>query len=56
MARKIRFQSQVKSYQRNKKMVLDSGFLNTPDYEVCIKGEVEQPRLWSSSLLNTSVQ
>ena len=37
-------QSQVKSYQRLKKMVLDAALLNTQHYKVWIKGKVEQSR------------
>ena len=37
-------QSQGESYQRLKKMVLDSTLLNTQHYKVWIKGKVEQSR------------
>ena len=37
-------QSQVESYQRLKKMVLDASLLNTQYYEVRIKGKAEQSR------------
>ena len=37
-------QSQVESYQRLKKMVLDASLLNTQHYKVRIKGKVEQSR------------
>ena len=37
-------QSQVKSYQRLKIMVLDIAWLNTQHYKVEIKGKVEQSR------------
>ena len=43
-------QSQVESYQRLKKMVLDSTLLNTQHYKVRIKGKVQQSREWSSTL------
>ena len=55
MAQKIRVQSQVKSYQRLKKMVLDATFLSTQHYKVRIKGKVEQSLEWSSALSYTSV-
>ena len=48
-------QSQVESYQRLKKMVLDGTLLNTQHYKVRIKGKVEQFRKWSSALSYTSV-
>ena len=47
-------QSQVDSYQRLKKMVLDT-LLNTQHYKVRIKGKVEQSREWSSALNYISV-
>ena len=50
-----RVQSQVESYQRLRKMVLDVVLLNTKHYKVRIKGKVEQSRGWSSPLLYTSV-
>ena len=34
--------SQVKSYQRLKKMVLDATLLNTQHYKVLIKGKIQQ--------------
>ena len=37
-------QFQVASYQRLKKMVLDTSLLNTQQYKVHIKGKVEQSR------------
>ncbi len=43
--------SQVKSYQRLKKMVLDATLLSTQHYKVRIKGKVEQSWEWSSALL-----
>ena len=48
-------QSQVKSYQRIKKMVLDAALLNTQQYKVRIKDKVEQSRKWSSTPLHISV-
>ena len=50
-----RVQSQVESYQRLKKMVLDISLLNTQHYKVWIKGQVEQSREWSSTLPYTLV-
>ena len=44
MARETWVQSQVESYQRLKKMVLDASLLNTKHYKVRIKGKVEQSR------------
>ena len=44
MARETWVQSQVQSYQRLKKMVLDASLLNTQHYKVQIKGKVEQSR------------
>ena len=40
MAQETWVQSQVKSYQRLKKMVLDASLLNTQHYKVQIKGKV----------------
>ena len=37
-------QSQVESYQKTQKMVLDASLLNTQQYKVRIKGKVEQSR------------
>ena len=48
-------QSQVESYQRLKKMVLDAALLNTQYYQVGFKGKVEQSRERSSTLSYTSV-
>ena len=42
MVREIGVQSQVESYQRLKKMVLDTSLLNTQHHNVRIKGKVEQ--------------
>ena len=50
MIQKIGVQSQVESYQRLKKMVLDAALLNTQHYKVRIKGKAEQSREWSSAL------
>ena len=44
MARKTWVQSQVESYQRFLKMVLDASLLNSQHYKSWIKGEVEQSR------------
>ena len=52
MAQETRVQSQVESYQRLKKMVLDATLLNTQHYEVGIKGKVEQSRERRSALPN----
>ena len=53
MARETSVQSQVKSYQTLKKMVLDANLLNTQHYEVRIKGKVEYSRERSSALHHT---
>ena len=42
--------SQLKSYQRLKKMLLDSPLLNTQHYKVSIKGKLEKSRELSSAL------
>ena len=42
MARETWVQSQVKSYQRLKKMVLDASLLSTQHHKVWIKGKVGQ--------------
>ena len=42
MVRKTGVQSSVESYQRFKKMVLDTTLPNTQHYKVRIKGKVEQ--------------
>ena len=55
MAREIWVQSQVESYQRLKKMVLDAILLNTQHYKVRIKGKVEQSRERSSAPLHFGV-
>ena len=41
MARETVVQSQVESYQKLKKMVLDASLLNTQQYKVVIKGKVK---------------
>ena len=55
MVQETEVQSQVESYQRLKKIVLDAALLNTLHYKVRIKGKVEQSKEWSSALLYTSV-
>ena len=55
MACEIWIQSQVESYQRLKKMVLDTTLLNTQHYKVRIKSKVEQSREKSSDLPYTLV-
>ena len=50
MAQKTRVQSQVKSYQRLQKIVLDAALLNTQHNKVWIKGKVEQSMERSSAL------
>ena len=48
-------QSQVESYQRLKKMVLDAALLNTQHYKVRIKDKGKQSRERSNALPNTSL-
>ena len=48
-------QSQVESYQKTLKMVLDASLLNTQHYKVWIKGKVEKSREKSSALPYTLV-
>ena len=55
MGRQTGVQSQVESYQRLKKMVLDTSLLNSQDYKVRFKSKVEQSRERSSALPYTSV-
>ena len=55
MAQETGVQSQVESYQRLKKMVLDSSLLNTQHYKVGFKGKVEQSRERSSALPYTEM-
>ena len=50
MVRETEVQSQVVSYQKNFKMVLDAALLSAQHYKVRIKGKVEQSREWSSAL------
>ena len=50
MVRETGVQSQVESYQRLQKIVLDGALLNTLHYKVRIKGKVEQSREWISVL------
>ncbi len=49
MVWEVGVQSQVESYLRLKKMVLDAALLNTQHYKIRIKGKVEQSREWSSA-------
>ena len=57
MIRETSFRSQVESYQRLKKMVLDAdaALFNTQHYKVRIKGKVVHSREWSSALPYTLV-
>ena len=55
MVQKTMVQSQIESYQRLKKIVLDATLFNTQQYKVQIKGKVEQYRELSSTLPYTSV-
>ena len=55
MSRETGVQSQVESYRRLKKIVLDTALLNTHYYKVRIKGKVEQSSEWSSALPYISV-
>ncbi len=55
MVRESWVQSQVESYQRLKKMVLDATLLSTQHYKVRIKGKVEQSREMSGSFPYTLV-
>ena len=45
IVRETGVQSQFESYQRLKKMILDTFLLNTQHYKVRIKGKVERPSL-----------
>ena len=49
MVRENLVQSQVESYQRSKKMVIDPSLLTTQHYKEKIKGKVDQSRERSSS-------
>ena len=55
MVQETRVQSEVESYQRLEKILLDVALLNTQHYKVRIKGKVEQSLEWSSALPDTSV-
>ena len=55
MVQETEVQSQVESYQRLKKTVLDAALINTQHYKMGIKGKVEQSGKWSSALLYTLV-
>ena len=50
MVQETRVQSQVESYQRPQKMVLDASLLNIQHYKVRIKVKVEQFRELSCTL------
>ena len=50
MALETEVQSQVESYQRLRKMVLDEALLNIQHYKIQIKGKVEQSREKSRAL------
>ena len=64
MAQETWVQSQVESYQKLKKMVLDASLLNTQHYKVRIKGKVElfregvapSPTPWCSSYRKGSLR
>ena len=47
--------SQIESYQRLKKMVIDAALLNSQYYKVRSKGKVDQSKEWSNALHYTSV-
>ena len=55
MAQETYVQFQVESYQRLKKMVFDASLLNTQQYNLGIKGKVEQSKERSCNLPNTSM-
>ena len=55
MAQETGILSQVESYQRLKKVVLDTSLVNTQHYKVRFKGKVEQSRESNSTLLYTLV-
>ena len=55
MIQKIGVQSQVESYLKTQKMVLDAALLNTQYYKVRIKGKVEQSKERNRALPYTSV-
>ena len=55
MAQETWVESQVESYQRLKKMVLDASLIYTQHYKVGIKGKVEQSGKKSCALPYTLV-
>ena len=55
MGRETRDQSQVASYQRLKKIILDTSLLNTQQYKLRIKFKVQQSREKSCTLPYTVV-
>ena len=55
MAQETGVQSQVESYQKLRKMVLDASLLNTQHYKVHIKNKTEQSRKRKSTLPYNSV-
>ena len=55
MVQETGVQSQVESYQKPQKMVLDATLLSTQHYKVKFKGKVEQSRGWSKALPYTSM-
>ena len=55
MAQETWVQSQVESYQRLKKMVLDASLLKSQHYKVGIKGKMKQSSERSSALPYTLV-
>ena len=55
MVRETGIQSQVESYQKTQKIVLDTTLLSTQNYKVRIKGKVEQSRKLRSVLPYTTV-
>ena len=55
MVQETGFQSQVESYERRKKMVLDAALLNTQHYKMRIKDKVELSSERSNALPYASV-
>ena len=55
MARETGIQSQVESYGRLKKLILDTALFNTQYYKVRFMSKAEHSWEWSSALPNTSV-
>ena len=55
MVQETGVQSQVESYHRLKKLILDAALLNIQHYKVRIKGKVKQSKEWSSGFPYTSV-